>query len=331
MRNGLVLLTGATGFIGHHLAAALAAGGHDVRYLVRSAERTGILPKHRPDQVVVGDLLDVFSLESALTGCTAVIHAAAKVSFHTKDRPEMWAVNQGGTANIINAALGQGVKQFVYLSSVAALNRESGKVTTLSDSWQEQLAPTVYGQTKFAAEREVWRGQAEGMNVSIIYPSTVIGSGDWRRPGTPRLFHRAKQGMLLAPSGRAGFVAVEDVVSATQFALERAEDGLRLLLNAEELNWSEALAQIAKSVAAPPPKMVIPSWASAALWPFSTFAASLRKQPPSISRDLHRTATADYAYDGSSYLEHTGRNYAPIAATITATGKAYLDDLKKVH
>lgn len=327
MQKAPILLTGATGFIGHHLASALAEGGYNVRYLVRSSKSASRLPTHHPEQLVIGDLLDIHSLDQALAGCTRVIHAAAKVSFQSSDKSEMWAVNEGGTANLVNAALANGINHFVHLSSVAALNRASGKMTSLNDNWQEQLSPSVYGQTKFAAERQIWRGQAEGLSVSLVYPSTVIGTGDWLRGGTPRLFHRAKQGMTFSPSGSAGFVAVEDVVQACLWALEKQEDGLRMLLNAESLSWKKALEQIAVSVGSKPPRIVLPTWASAALWPVSTLVAKLGSEPASISKDLHLTATAEYAYDGSSYTSLVGRQYKSIQKTIELTGKAYLSFL----
>lgn len=330
MEYGPVLLTGATGFIGNHIAKRLVAAGIPVRYLLRRESDHSLLPDHQPADVRYGDLLDVFSLENALEGCNSIIHAAAKVSFLSKDAKEMAAVNEDGTANLVNAALGQGIKRFVHLSSVAALNRESGKLTTLKDRWHEKPAATAYARTKFAGEREVWRGQAEGLNVAVLYPSTVIGQGDWLRPGTPRLFHRAKNGIRFAPSGSAGFVAVDDVVNAVLFALKSDTENLRILLNAENLNWAVALNQIATAVEASGPSTTLSATASGFAWPISTLAARITGGTPKISRDLHLTASANYTYDGSSYSELTGQQYRAVSEVIQETGKAYLSEIKAI-
>lgn len=323
-----ILLTGATGFIGYHLARELTARGYPLRYLLRPATATDRLPATtHPDQIVRGDLTDGESLERALNGCRAVIHAAAKVSFLAADREEMRLTNEIGTTNLVNAALHVGVPHLIYLSSVAALNRESGKQTTLADRWQEAAAPTAYGRSKFAAEREVWRGQAEGLRIGVLYPSTVIGVGEWRRPGTPRLFHRAAGGLRFAPGGSAGFVSVADVVEAVRFALDEESDGLRLLLNAENLSWRNALGQIARAVGAPPPERVL-SPRAAKVW--GGLGRLFKGEADGLSRDLIHTANAKYAYDGSSFLTATGREYRSVKATIAATGLAYQNQVLRI-
>lgn len=322
-----ILLTGATGFIGGAIAQKLADEGVKVRYLLR--EDSVLTPLlQRTDRALLryGDLADPDHLENALEGCNTVIHAAAKVSFLASDAAEMYAVNEQGTANLINAAIHKKVKRFVHLSSVAALQRVPGKLITLADHWQETAATTVYASSKFAAEREVWRGQAEGLSVAVLYPSTVIGPGNWLRSGTPRLFHTAAtKGFRLLPGGSGGFVALSDVVEACWYALNSGEEGLRMLLNAENLSWQDVLSRISASVNGPPPGYVLSKSQSALLWPLSSLAAKISGQPPSLSRDLHRTAQANYAYDGSSFTEKTGKEYADIGSVIAATGLRYLE------
>jgi nucleoside-diphosphate-sugar epimerase len=270
-------------------------------------------------------------LESALEGCDTVIHAAAKVSFLASDAAEMYAVNKQGTTNLINAAIHKKAKRFIYLSSVAALQRVSGKLISLEDRWQETAATTVYANSKFAAEREVWRGQAEGLSVAVIYPSTVIGPGNWLRPGTPRLFHTAAtKGFQFLPGGSGGFVALSDVVEACYYALNSEEETLRMLLNAENLKWKDVLSQISASVNGPPPGYVLSKSQSALLWPLSSLAAKISGQPPALSRDLHRSAQANYAYAGNSFTDKTGKEYADIGSVIAATGRRYLETSIKI-
>ncbi len=237
----------------------------------------------------------------------------------------METINEQGTAALVNAALEMKVPRFIHLSSVAALNRESGKITTLKDRWQEKPAPTAYGRSKFAAEREVWRGQAEGLSVAVLYPSTVIGPGDWERPGTPRLFTKASS-RIFSSSGSAGFVAVEDVVAATTYALENEEDGFRLLLNAKNLSWKSAFEQIGQSVDVDRSLRVIGPAISGAFWPLAHLGALVGGGKPGLSKDLHLTAQANYRYDGAGFEELIGRPYLSVAEAIRRTGAAYLQN-----
>ncbi|PHI20185.1 hypothetical protein CEQ90_09555 [Lewinellaceae bacterium SD302] len=321
-----VLLTGGTGFIGHHLARGLLAAGHELRYLVRENSDLNRLPAHRHDDLFYGDLRDEYSLEAALDGCRAVVHAAALVSFQSSDAGAMERINEYGTAALVNAALEVQVPRFIHLSSVAALNRQPGKITTLKDRWQETPAPTAYARSKFAAEREVWRGQAEGLSVAVLYPSTVIGAGNWSRAGTPRLFAKAKS-RRFASAGHAGFVAIDDVVAAVLYALKNDKNGLRMLLNAENLSWKMALEQIGRSVGIDRPLSVIGPAVSGALWPLAGLTGLVTGRKTGLSRDLHLTAQADYRYDGSAFEEVIGRPYRSMTEAILETGKVFLGGL----
>lgn len=323
MKKAPILLTGGTGFIGHHLAKALHAAGYELRYLVRPSSDLKQLPQHHANDLFIGDLRDEAVLEDALAGCQAVVHAAALVSFQSKDAKAMNDINIDGTKNLVNAALYTQTPRLVYLSSVAALNRVSGQTTKLQNHWQESLAPTAYARSKFAAEREVWRGQAEGLSVAVLYPSTVIGSGDWTRAGSPQLFAKAATRRYTS-AGSAGFVAVEDVVKAALHALENPVDGLRILLNAENLSWKITLERIATAVDSSQSLTTIGPQFSALLWPLVTLMARIKGGAPWLTKDLHHTAQANYAYDGSSYEAMTGHQYRSIERVIEETGKEYL-------
>ncbi|MEL7160350.1 MAG: NAD-dependent epimerase/dehydratase family protein, partial [Bacteroidota bacterium] len=176
-----ILLTGPTGFVGLPLARALHQAGKKVRGLVRSTSDTAALEQAVPNiELAVGDLNDPDSLLDALDGIEIVIHAAALVSYQARDRDRMMLVNGEGTANLVNMALEAGVRRFIHLSSVAALGRtDGGPITTLADRWPRERPNTRYAESKFAAEREVWRGQAEGLSVAVLNPSIILGPGDW--------------------------------------------------------------------------------------------------------------------------------------------------------
>ncbi|MCP9236098.1 NAD-dependent epimerase/dehydratase family protein [Lewinella sp. JB7] len=320
-----LLLTGGTGFIGYYLAHALAAEGRPFAALVRPGSATGTLSELGEwCTLVEGDLTDPESLLDALDGITTVIHAAACVSYQPGDADHMLRVNGEGTANLVNMMLEAGSERLVYLSSVAALNRiDGGQVTKVTDRWPLEEPNTAYARSKFAAEREVWRGQAEGLSVAAVYPSTVLGAGDWKGGNTPALWRRAGTGSRIYPLGTAGFVDVRDVARGVITLLDRRVDRDRMLLSADNLSWKDLLTAISASVDGAPPTYGMPAWQSALLWPVEHLRAKLAGTPPLITRATHQQLQARFAYDGSDYPALTGRSYVPISRTVSETGRAF--------
>ncbi|NJB85015.1 nucleoside-diphosphate-sugar epimerase [Lewinella marina] len=320
-----LLLTGATGFIGYYLSRTLAAAGRPFIALVRPDSDTDKLAELGEWCTLrEGDVTDPESLADALEGVDTVVHAAARVSFQAGDEDEMLKVNAGGTANLVNMMLECGTPRLVYLSSVAALNRvDGGPPTGIDDRWPLEEIPTAYGRSKFAAEREVWRGQAEGLSVAALYPSIVLGAGDWNGQNTPGLWRRAADGARAYPRGATGFVDVRDVARAVLTVIDRRIDRDRFLLNAANLSWREALTAIAESVSAPAPAIPVSRWQSSLLWPLEGLRSLATGRPPLITHDSHRNAQASYRYDGRPYVEATGNEYIPIADTIREVGQAF--------
>lgn len=324
----MLLLTGATGFFGRRLAQALARAGRPFTALVRETSDVAPLVALGKDcTIVTGDLNDPESLLEAFHGIDTIIHAAAFVSFQTADRERLLLVNGEGTANVVNMALEAGVRRLIHLSSVAVLNRRDGGPTVgLQDRWPEERPNTSYAESKFFAEREVWRGQAEGLEVAVLYPTHMLGSGDWQQEHAPRLWHQAARERGFYPTGTTGFVDVRDVVKATLAVLDRDQNGERFLLNAANLSWKKAMQLIATSINAKPPTLRVPAWQSSLLWPIELLRARLTGAKPLITRESHQNVQADFRYDGGAYPQATGNEYHDIEDTIREVGLAYLAD-----
>ena len=161
------------------------------------------------------EVLDVVSLEDAMEGVSAVIHAAAIVSFDQKDRNRMYQVNVEGTANVVNCAIESGVTRMIHVSSVAALGRTTkAGVVTEEKKWEENSSNTHYAISKHHAEMHVYRGFAEGLEGVVINPSTILGYGDWHQSSCA-IFKNAYKGFAWYTKGINGFVGVEDVAEAT--------------------------------------------------------------------------------------------------------------------
>lgn len=321
-----LLLTGASGFIGYYLTRALAARAQPFIALVRPDSDMRYLSElDTYCTLVEGDLNDPESLYDALDGVETVIHAAAVVSYRSSDKDLMLKVNAEGTANLVNMMLQRGARRLIYISSVAALHRvDGGGMVSLSDRWPMKEPNTPYARSKFAAEREVWRGQAEGLSVAAAYPATVLGAGDWTSSNTPALWRRASEGGRIYPLGSAGFVDVRDVSRAVISLLDRDLDRDRFLLVAENLAWQTVLAKIALSIGAAPPTYGMPAWQSALLWPVEALRAKFADSKPLVTRATHHNLQSVFTYDGSRYPLETGNAYLPLDATIAEIGKAFL-------
>lgn len=325
----MILLTGATGYLGRRIARSLADRALPFRALVREASDTSALEGLGPAVTIVkGDLNDPASLLDACEGVETIIHAAAFVSFQTKDRARLLFVNGEGTANLVNTALEAGVRRLVHLSSVAVLNRrDGGPVVTLAERWPEERPNTSYAESKFAAEREVWRGQAEGLEVAVLYPTHMLGSGDWVHEHAPRLWRMAARERGVYPTGTTGFVDVRDVVDATLFVLDRDTDGDRFLLNAVNWTWKEALTNIAQSINAKPPTIRVLPWQSALLWPIELVRSRVSGGNPMITRESHQNVQADFRYDGSAYTEASGTAYRDVKTCVEEVGSLWRKEI----
>ena len=298
------------------------------RAFVRETSDVTALRKIAPEvELVVGDLNVPDDVYDACTDIKTIIHAAAIVSFHSGDRDELLLINGEGTANLVNGALAAGVDHLIHLSSVAALPRkDGGEAVTLARRWPEAEPNTGYAESKVAAEREVWRGQAEGLKVSVVYPSTILGTGDFAGHNTPGLWRRVAGGQRFYPAGSAGFVGVRDVIQALLHCLDEPEDGTRLLLNAANLSWREFLTLVAESIGVASPTTLMPRWQSNLLWPLEGLRARLTGDRPQLTRETARSVQANYRYDGSSYTEVTGNDYEEVREVITRVGRAWQSD-----
>ena len=179
--NAVILVTGATGFVGAYVVRDLILAG----YRVKAMRRKKLLPFFVDSEIlrraewIEGDIMDIPAMDEALQGADAIVHAAAMVSFKPSEAEEMFRINIEGTANMVNLAIEHGIKKFIHVSSVSAIGREKNDVlVNESGTWSGKFRQTRYGVSKQRAEMEVWRGIAEGLNAVIINPATILGI--WR-------------------------------------------------------------------------------------------------------------------------------------------------------
>lgn len=318
----MILLTGATGFLGRHIAAALLEQGYALRLLVRNPDAQDI-PFAERVELAAGDLLDPLSLAKAMEGVEYVVHAAAVVSFARRNYAAMRRVNVEGTANVVNAALETGVKRFVYISSNATTGGAGrGETVDENTKWQDSRHNNGYAQSKHEAEMEVHRGVAEGLPAVMLNPGVILGPGDWQK-GSPRFFSMMAGGFPFYNTGVKGFVGAQDVAQAVILAMHGPfVNGERFILCAENLSFGELFYKISTALGVQPPRWKVPLWAAWAIGVASEIISALRGTEPILTRDTARSSATRTFFNGSA-ARRLGLEYTPIDIVIRETAGAF--------
>lgn len=281
-----LFITGATGFIGRHLADRLAASEHDFVCLVRPTSDTRHLEQTRA-RLVVGDLTDPESLRKGMTGCQGVVHLAAAFTFWNRDRTRFRAVNLKGTRNVMEAALAEGVEKVVHVSTVAVWGNAPWPIT--EDTPLGDRCEGDYVRTKRLAEELVWELYEErGLPLVVIYPSCVIGPDDPNAAGIffRRIVHGRLPAQVLSEHDFA-WVHVRDVAEATVRALEKAENvGEKYIVSGQNLTFGEISRLVSETSGTPLPRLHMPDWLTVAGATLLTAASRISKRPPPLEMAL---------------------------------------------
>ena len=277
-----IFLTGATGFIGHHVAQALAANGAKLRLLVRKTSNLSNL-EGTTGETHVGDLSDPDSLKPALAGCDAVVHVAADYRLWIPDPAAMYKANVDGTRELLRLAREAKVKCVVYTSSVATMHfRTDGMV--INEDTPVSLADMVghYKRSKFLAEQEAIKAAQTGQKVIILNPTTPIGPNDAKPTPTGRIFVDFLNGKFPAYMDTGlNLVDVSEVARAHVTALTSGKPGNRYILGGENLTLKQILDKMSEITGIPSPTVRIP-FAVAATYAFfeEWITGRIRKREP---------------------------------------------------
>lgn len=254
-----VFITGATGFVGAHVARKYAAEGAVLRLLTRKSSRLDGLAG-LDAETVVGDLRDPASLRSALEGCDALVHVAADYRLWVRDPQEMYAANVDGTRELLKMAREAGVPRVVYTSSVATMGFKSDG-TIVDEDTPVSLDDMIghYKRSKFLGEREAIKAARAGQHVMILNPTTPIGPGDAKPTPTGRIIvdFLNKKFPAYVDTG-LNLVDVGEVARMHVVALERGTAGQRYILGGENLTLKQILDRMSAITGLPSPTMKVP-------------------------------------------------------------------------
>jgi dihydroflavonol-4-reductase len=281
----VVLVTGATGFIGSNLVIALLGRGYSVRALRRPTSNTLALDGINVEYVF-GDVNDPRALRAAMDGCDTVFHTAAVVSFWRGRREEQVRVNVEGTRTVVETCLAAGIQRLVHTSSVAALgHRTDGQLIDESApyDWGTRIA---YRYTKHLAEREVLKGVERGLDAVIVNPTVVVGQRDLHFHGGNIIRRVAKKQIPVYVEGGLNVVSVDDVVRGIIAAVERGRTGERYILGSENVTHTEFLEKIARVVETKPPRRRVPSWLTRIAGRAADLLGAIGNFEPPFSSDL---------------------------------------------
>jgi dihydroflavonol-4-reductase len=283
-------VTGATGFVGSHVARALADRGATLRLLVRSTSRRNNIAELRAE-IATGDLRDPSSLKKAMSGCEFVFHVAADYRLWVRDPEEMYRANVEGTRAIIHAARESGVRRVIYCSSVATMGFSADGAIADENS-PVSVADMVghYKRSKFMAEQVALEAGRSGGNVVVVNPTTPMGEGDIKPTPTGRIIvDFLNQKFPAYVDTGLNLADVREVARGHLLAMEKAVPGERYILGGENLTLKQILDKLAELTGLPSPRAKVPHPVAMGFAIFDQFfTGTLRGKEPRATVDAVR-------------------------------------------
>ena len=315
-----VFLTGATGFVGSHVAQAYAAKGAELRLLTRSSSNlSGI--EGIAGETVVGDLRQAEALKSALTGCDALVHVAADYRLWVRDPDEMYSANVQGTRDLLRLAREVGVPRVVYTSSVATMGFKSDG-TIVDEATPVALDAMIghYKRSKYLAEQEAIEAARAGQHVIILNPTTPIGPGDRKPTPTGRILvdFLNKNFPAYVKTG-LNLVDVDEVARMHVVGLTRGTPGERYILGGENLSLKQILDRLSAMTGLPSPTVQVPHAVAMAFAFFDeNFTGKLRGKEPRATVEALRMGRKMMFASSAKAERELGFKVAPVYAALRA-------------
>ena len=324
----MILVTGANGLVGSYLCRELLKQAVPVRALKRKESNLRLVADIA-DQIqwVDGDVNDIMALEDAMQDITHIYHCAGAIAYTAKHAQQVMRVNQQGTENVVNLALEKQVKKLVHVSSIAALGRtgKTGEHVNEDAPWNMKHLTTPYAQSKFAAEREVWRGIAEGLNAVIINPGLILGAGNWNS-GSSKLFETVYRQFPFYTTGITGYVDVRDVVRIAVALMHSDIQNERFVLVSENVIFRDLMFMMADSLGVKRPSKEAGKFLSEIAWRLEWFKSLLSNDEPTVTRQTARIANSITYFDSTKIRQALNYAMISIQQTITETAQSFLHE-----
>lgn len=333
----MVLVTGATGLVGsylllelvksHDTIVALKRNGSSILYVEKLFKYYNKEELLKNIEWVNGDILEVDLLEEVMEKVDHVYHCAAMVSFSPQDSTRIMKTNVEGTINVVNACLHKNVSKLCYVSSTAAIGKNiNGEINTESTEWHKKGA-SQYSISKYQAEMEVWRGHAEGLDVVVVNPSIIIGSGKWGKSSTS-IFKQVWKGLKFYPLGANSFVDVRDVASIMRQLMQSDISGERFILTSENWAFKKFFDRISFHMGKKPPKIKTGKMITEIVWRFEKIVSHVLKKTPMITKETAKTSQSVQRFSNKKIKQTFGIDFIPLEKSIEESCKKFLLDVK---
>ncbi len=330
-----ILITGITGLVGSFVAKKMLTEGHEIFGLVRENADLSLITDILPKIIIEkGDILDIPNLEKAVEGKNWVIHCAGLVSFSPKDRENLFKVNTEGTANVVNICLDKQIKKLLFVSSVAALGRNTKapkiapQIITEKLDWVEVEANSNYAKSKYLAELEVWRGIAEGLNAVIVNPSNILGEADWQKTST-KLFKYVYDQNLFYTEGSLNFIDVIDLAEIISTLLNSNINAERFIVSAGAMPQIDFFRKIAQNFNKIAPKYKLKASAIEILWRLEAIKAKLLGNDPLITRETAASAKTSFIYENTKLKNAINFEFRSLEFTLERICNSLIEKYKK--
>jgi dihydroflavonol-4-reductase len=319
------LVTGASGFVGWHVARLLLERGHRVRALVRTGSS---VPELEVEQVT-GDLRDAASLERAVAGCGLVFHVAADYRLWSKHPSDLYRSNVDGTRNMLSAARAAGVERLVYTSTVGCIGipgdapGDEAQPVSLSDMKGD------YKRSKFMAEQVALEFARDGFPVIIVNPTAPMGDHDFKPTPTGQIVLDFLNGAIPAFIDTGlNVVSVRDVALGHLLACEKGRPGERYILGSENLTLGQILGELAEITGTKAPTFKLPYFLAYSAGFATTAWASLTGMPPRVPLEAVRMAKTKMWVSHEKAARELG--YSPsLARQALADGVAWFEGWRR--
>jgi nucleoside-diphosphate-sugar epimerase len=332
----MILVTGGTGLVGSHLLYHLLLENDTVKAIHQKTSDLNAVKnvfsyytsdfENIYDRInwVEADLSDIPALENAFEGVKNIYHCAALVSLNPADYQKMRRVNIDGTTNIVNLCISKAIKKLCFVSSIAAVEKNTTNLPTdESENWNNSVTKSGYSITKYGAEMEVWRASQEGVDVVIVNPGVILGSGFWQK-GTGKMFHQVDKGLKFYTEGVNGFVGVKDVVQIMIKLMASNIINERFILVSQNLSFKEVFFQIADALSKKRPKFKVTPFLSQIAWRLDVLKSKFTGSSPLMNRETAKTILSKEYYTSQKIQSALNYKFESIDKTIYSTCSDFL-------
>ena len=313
----MIAVTGANGLLGSFIIRKLLQEEKSFVAIKRAGSDTTLLDDVAEKiQWRTADILNPLSLSDALQDCTHVIHSAAIVSFNPHRANEVLEINAVGTRNVVNVCFEQNIKRLVHISSVSALGRQKDQTLIQEDNkWVDNPLNSVYANSKYKAELEIFRGQEEGLNTVIVNPSVILAPADWNR-SSAKLFKYAWHQRPFYIDAFLNYVDVRDVATCTYHLLQSHHQAERFIVNAGHISFKNFFEKTSHKFDVNPPSMKLSKSVVKALAKVEKFRSWFTRSEPLISRETAQLVGTKFLYDNKKIKKNLNFEFQTLDNTL---------------